>query len=74
MNMEYHYRTTSVTIGNENFDVDTLEEIKKMFLYCEKRFGFKGDEWEEIKGEFDYEGLGEMVENTGVYFSENLSA
>lgn len=60
----------AIHIGFEEFNVTEINEIRRMFSYCESKFGFKGERWEEIKLDCDYEQLGELLEDIGVNYQE----
>lgn len=62
----------AIEIGSEKFDLNEIGEGKRAFSYCEKKFGFKGSEWEEIKSEYDYERLDELLDSVGVRYEEYL--
>lgn len=59
-----------IQIGSEMFNVDELSEVYRMYAYCEKMYGFKGEKWEEIKSEFYHDVMGEMLEEIGVVYEE----
>lgn len=59
-----------IKIDSEYFDMNKPDEAKRMFAYCEQRFEFRGDEWERIKMDFDYDEMGELVKNKGVNYQE----
>jgi hypothetical protein len=64
------YLLYGIKIGFEEFDLNIFGETDRMFKYCEERFGFNSEKWEEIKSEYDYELLGEMIESLGVNYEE----
>jgi hypothetical protein len=41
-----------------------------MFAYCEKEFKFSGDKWEEIKEDYDYCAMDEMIVAAGGEYEE----
>ena len=60
----------AIKIGFMEFELDKQGEIEIMFDYCERKFGFKGEIWEEIKWNYDYEAMGVMLEAIGVDYEE----
>lgn len=60
----------AIKIGIEEFDLNKLGEADRVFKYCEERFGFEGSQWEEIKSNYYYEDLGELLEYNGVNYEE----
>ena len=60
----------AIKIGTVYFDLSSLDECKQSFLYCEQKFGFDGAQWEEIKNNFYYEDLGDLLESIGVNYEE----
>ncbi|MED3562314.1 hypothetical protein [Bacillus xiapuensis] len=61
-----------IKIDFEEFDVNKVSEIRRMFSYCQEKFGFKGERWEEVKLDCDYESLGIMLEAIGVDYQEYI--
>lgn len=60
----------AIKIGNEEFDMYSPSDTERMFSYCEKRFGFEGSQWEEIKDNYGYKELSELLESIGVKFEK----
>lgn len=65
----------SIRVGGKNgafgesFDMGMGRDgADKLFEYCESRYKLSGKQFEEIKKEYDYEGLAEMVKELGVEF------
>jgi hypothetical protein len=56
--------------GETFYVEDGCDVAKKMFAYCEKEFKFSGDKWEEIKEDYDYYAMGEMIVAAGGEYEE----
>ena len=59
-----------IKIGGEYFDLSEQGESERVFSYCEQQFGFDGYQWEEIKNNFYYEELGELLKLKGIQYEE----
>lgn len=68
--MEYNYRTIAITIGFKTFDLEGGNTMDQVFAYAEEKFGFNGDEWDEIKENFETEDMGKLIEGQGEEYSE----
>jgi hypothetical protein len=54
----------------EYFDVTYIEESRRMYNYCENRYGFKGVWWEKIKDDNNLELLEGIFKVLDVSFEE----
>ena len=59
-----------IKIGGEYFDLSEQGESERVFNYCEQKFGYDGYQWEEIKNNFYYEELGELLKLKGIQYEE----
>lgn len=60
----------AIHVGTKKFDFDETTNIADVFEYCEKEYGFEGEEWNKIKAEYDSDELEEWLEKIGVPYEE----